>query len=259
MNSIILPPDSVFNHNGQLVTDSLLVAKHFEKRHDHVLRDIREIGRDLPKIGEIDSSSDSIEDFNRLNFQPIDYTDSKGRTYTKYFITQSGFMLLTMSFTGSKALRVKIAYINRFEEMALELQKRQAPTITGDVVDILEFATSEIKAGRLIIKQKEELIAELAPKAQFHDTVAVAINSQSVEAVAKVLNTGRNRMFEWLREHHYFIGEGQSKNLPYQKWVDSGLFRVVEKTRKNQVGEVENYTQTLVTGKGLTRIQAEFQ
>ncbi|CAB4139298.1 COG3617 Prophage antirepressor [uncultured Caudovirales phage] len=128
----------------------------------------------------------------------------------------------------------------------------EAKQIPTDILEVLKNATAEIEAGRIII-------SELKPKALFHDTVAVAINSQSVEAIAKVLNTGRNRMFNWLREKGYFQGEGQSKNLPYQKWIDSGLFKVIEKTRKNQVGENELYTQTLVTGKGLTKIQAEFQ
>jgi phage regulator Rha-like protein len=38
------------NENGQPVTSSLLVAQKFGKRHDHVLRDIRELERNIAEI-----------------------------------------------------------------------------------------------------------------------------------------------------------------------------------------------------------------
>ena len=38
----------------------------------------------------------------------------------------------------------------------------------------------------------EAKVQEQAPKAQFHDAVAEAINCQSVQEVAKVLGTGSN-------------------------------------------------------------------
>lgn len=53
-----------------------------------------------------------------------------------------------------------------------------------------------------LAEKNEELESKIeadAPKVQFHDKVAVAINGQTVEEIAKVLGTGRNRMFRWLR------------------------------------------------------------
>ena len=49
--------------------DSLFVAKTFEKEHKNVLRDIARITE--PKSG-------LSEEFNRLNFELVNYKDAKG-------------------------------------------------------------------------------------------------------------------------------------------------------------------------------------
>lgn len=98
----------------------------------------------------------------------------------------------------------------------------------------------------------ETTIKEQAPKVEFHDAVAEAINCQTVQQVAKVLGTGMKRLFAFLREERMLMGAG---NMPYQRHVDAGHFRVVERTRRDDNGEVLTYTQTLVTGKGLQLIQ----
>ena len=44
-------------------------------------------------------------------------------------MTKDGFTLLAMGFTGAKALQFKIAYINAFDRMEAELQRRRAERI----------------------------------------------------------------------------------------------------------------------------------
>ncbi|MDZ5457888.1 phage antirepressor KilAC domain-containing protein [Azohydromonas lata] len=102
--------------------------------------------------------------------------------------------------------------------------------------------------------EKEALAAQvqvLEPKAQFHDAVSGAVNDQTVQEVAKVLGTGQNRLFAFLRDEGLLMHD----NLPYQRHVDAGHFRVVERTFADRRGERHTYTRTLVTGKGLTLIQ----
>lgn len=116
------------------------------------------------------------------------------------------------------------------------------------------------EALMLAAKQAEKIekqavaIADMTPKAEFHDAVTEAINSQPIRDIAKVLGTGQNRMFKWLRD----TGILMSNNTPYQRFVDEGYFRVVEKSYKDQVGEAHTYTRTLVTGKGLTYLQKKW-
>lgn len=83
----------VFIDNGRVVTDSLMVVEAFGKGHDKVLRDIRELG--------------CSEKFNLANFGEVEYKDSRNRTYRKYLITQDGFTLLAMGYTGPTAMEFK--------------------------------------------------------------------------------------------------------------------------------------------------------
>ncbi|MCX8984830.1 Rha family phage regulatory protein [Citrobacter portucalensis] len=101
--------------NGRAVTTSVAVAEFFIKLHKNVIQ----------KIENLECS----EEFNRLNFQPVNYTDIKGEKRPCYHITRNGFVFLVMGFTGKKAAAFKEAYIAEFDRMEAELhqQKIQAP------------------------------------------------------------------------------------------------------------------------------------
>jgi Rha family phage regulatory protein len=43
------------------------------------------------------------QDFNELNFEPVEIQDAKGEFRPAYNITRDGFFLLAMGFTGKKA------------------------------------------------------------------------------------------------------------------------------------------------------------
>lgn len=99
-----------------------------------------------------------------------------------------------------------------------ELESKQAFQIPSTLSGALLLAAKQ--AERL--EQQQVLIEQQKPAVEFHDTVCEAINAQSVEEVAKVLGTGRNRMFNWLREKGLF----KNDNLPYQDYIDRQYFRV---------------------------------
>ena len=48
-------------------------------------------------------------------------------------------------------------------------------------------------------------------------------------------------------------------NLPYQIHLNAGRFRVIEQHYRDRQGQDRIYTQTLITGKGLTWIQKQFK
>lgn len=104
------------------------------------------------------------------------------------------------------------------------------------------------------IEAQKAQIATLAPKADFHDKVTEAVNCQTIEEVAKVLRTGQNRMFAWLRDQRILM----TSNMPYQRFIDEGHFRIVERQYTDRRGESHTYTRTLVTGKGFAYIQKRF-
>lgn len=61
------------NESGKVLTTSLKIAETFGKEHKNVLKDIREL--------------QCSEEFNRLNFEPVNYTDLKGEKRPMYVMT----------------------------------------------------------------------------------------------------------------------------------------------------------------------------
>lgn len=91
----------------KLVTTSLKVAEVFEKEHRHVLETIRNLTADK-----------SAAKF----FMEKTY-DNRGKKYPMYEMDRDGFSLLVMGFTGEKALKWKLDYINAFNAMENELKR----------------------------------------------------------------------------------------------------------------------------------------
>lgn len=89
--------------NNRLVVSSDQVAANFEKRHDHLLRNIEALKKDVPNFGEM--------------FFQSTKSDSYGRRQKIYYLSKDGFSLLAMGFTGRKALQWKLKYIEAFNKM----------------------------------------------------------------------------------------------------------------------------------------------
>lgn len=87
------------------VCTSLDLAETFEKEHKHVLEDIRRISESL-----------STAEMSAL-FYKGEYKASNGKKNPMYYMNRDGFTLLAMGYTGEKAMRFKLAYINQFNQM----------------------------------------------------------------------------------------------------------------------------------------------
>lgn len=93
----------VMNKEEVTVVTSLDIAGTFEKRHDNVLKDIREL--------------ECSNEFRLLNFEESYYVNSQNKRQPMYYMTKDGFTLLVMGYTGEKAMRFKEAYIKQFNAM----------------------------------------------------------------------------------------------------------------------------------------------
>ncbi|MGF2925409.1 Rha family transcriptional regulator [Lactococcus garvieae] len=126
MNEIAVSLDVIIK-NKNVVVSSLSVAKAFGKRHDNVLQTIDNIKRDW------DSLIQSKNGVNR-NIIPLKSQGNKQVVFTDYFkegtyisengrlvkffeMNRNGFMLLTNSFNGKRILPIKLAFIERFDEL----------------------------------------------------------------------------------------------------------------------------------------------
>lgn len=94
---------------------------------------------------------------------------------------------------------------------------------------------------------------QMKPKAEFFDAVADSKTEISMNEVSKVLGIkgyGRNNLFEFLRRN----GILDRWNVPYQRYIDCGWFRVIEQ-KYTRNGEPCVSTKTLVYQKGVDAIR----
>jgi anti-repressor protein len=129
--------------NGRAVVSSRDIARVFEKRHDHVLRDIKNI-----------IANDT--EWGLPNFGEMSYTDSYGREQTEYAMTRDGFTLLVMGYTGEKAMQFKKAYISAFNEM----ERRLAPRNYREAL----LALVAVEEQREALEQQDQVLLVTASK-----------------------------------------------------------------------------------------------
>jgi anti-repressor protein len=219
---------------GTPVTTSLIVADVFEKFHKHVLDSIREIMR----------SAENSAHF----YAAGTYQDSMNRTQELFYMNRDGFSLLVMGFTGERALKFKITFIEAFNEMEKQLRDQSISKwiIPGTYAEALELAAAQARD----IETKNKIIELQAPKVDYANRVIDTENMVDIGQAAKLLKLpyGRNKFFKHLREDGIFF---KNRNEPLQEFVDRGYFKLfVELIETNTHGKF-SVIKVLVTQKGL--------
>lgn len=113
----------------------------------------------------------------------------------------------------------------------------------------------QLKEERRKVRELETKAEEDRPKVLFADSVSASDTTILVGDLAKLLRQngfaiGQNRLFELLRKEGFLIKDGSRKNMPTQRAMEMGLFRVKERAISNPDGTVRTTLTTLVTGKG---------
>lgn len=132
----------------------------------------------------------------------------------------------------------------------------------GYMVAHVDETPEETMARALLIadkalETKDKRIAELEPKARFADAVADTDGTCLIADLAKILTQngcviGQNRLFERLRRDGYLGSVGGHRNVPTQRAMEMGLFRIKETTFLSADGKVRASRTPKVTGKGQT-------
>lgn len=107
------------------------------------------------------------------------------------------------------------------------------------------------------LKEEREKVKELEPKARLADAVAASDGTCLIGELAKMLrqnglDISQNRLFEILRQDGYLGKTGSNRNVPTQKAMDLGLFRIKETAITHSDGHVTINRTAKVTGKGQT-------
>lgn len=231
MSNIILSMQS-----GEPVASSRQIAENFEKNHNHVLRDIDSLKKDVSNFGQM--------------FFETTVPDSYGREQRAYLMNRDGFTLLAMGFTGKAALEWKLKYIAAFNEMEKKLTEQ--PQLTRS-----QLLATALIAAHEELEEKDKQIAELTPKGVFADAVSASAQSILVGELAKLLSQngiqmGQNRLFAWLRENGYLIKDRKRTdyNMPTQKSMELRLFEIKETSIAHSDGHTSINKTPKVTGIG---------
>lgn len=227
--------------NNQAVTTSLQVAETFGKNHQHVLRDIEGLAKQM-----------TVQNWT-ADFAKGTYKNKQNHEYPMFYITKDGFTLLAMGFTGKKAMEFKMMYIEQFNQMEKVIKENN--------LDSYMIADPVKRAEKWIIEQRKRAELEMAneemkPKALFADAVSSSKGTILVGELAKMakqngINIGALRLFTWLRDNGYLISrKGNDYNTPTQKSMNMKLFEIKETAVTHSNGSVTISRTPKVTGKG---------
>jgi phage regulator Rha-like protein len=165
----------------EVVVTSLTLAKHFDKNHNNILRDIREVIRKKMapkgkrgKKNETPWVDDSVEEIvtpwgtvHKAKPKPEihdwpgffykkTYIDSRGKTQPMYEMTRDGYLLIALGFTGEKAMKFKLSLIyafNKMEEAARKMvQGQKHPVVLMNAGECWELGHAE--GGKFYLPHK---------------------------------------------------------------------------------------------------------
>lgn len=161
------------------------------------------------------------------------------------------------------------AFVKRFQrwvthEVLPSIRRTGGYIPTTDVDDDMTILAKAVMIGQRTMETQKRRIAEqqtriveLEPKARFADAVAASDGTCLIGELAKMLrqnglDIGQNRLFEILRQDGYLGKTGSNRNVPTQKAMDLGLFRIKETAITHSDGHVTINRTAKVTGKGQT-------
>ena len=142
------------------------------------------------------------------------------------------------------------------DEVLPSIRKHGAYLTPEKIEEVLLNPDTIIKLATELKKEREK-VKVLTPKAEFYDTVTGADNDWfTMNEAVKILNLGigRNNTYKVLR----WYGILNEKNIPYQRYVDVGYFRLIETTWSHND---EQYTgrSLRVSSKGIDYIRKILQ
>lgn len=179
--------------------------------------------------------------------------DSMGRSQQAKFITEGNvYRLIAHS---------KLPGAERFErwvfDEVLPSIRKHGAYMTSETIEkaltspdfLIQLAT-QLKEEKIAREKAEQKIIEQEPFVNFANKVSDSSNLIDMGKMAKLLkdehiNIGRNRLFKWLREEGILM----SNNIPYQRYINGGYFKVIESVYRTPY-ETKTQQTTMITGRG---------
>lgn len=208
---------------------SVEIADLTGKRHDHVMRDIRNM-------------------LDELNIQSPqfwgDQTFANNRKREVFNLPKRECLILVSGY--SVDLRAKI--IDRWQELE---GHRQTPLIPQSLPEALRLAADLAEKNT----QLEHEVAEAKPKVAALDRIATADGSLCVTDAAKQLQIQPKKLFLWLQQNQWIYRRpGKAAWIGYQHRIQQGLLEHKISIFTKDDGTEQTTSQVRITPKGLTKL-----
>lgn len=233
----------VFMKDGEVFANSRDVAAYFGKNHRDVVRAIDNLLEQEPSLG--------VRNFAQGSYLLPETGSQQHRCFD---MDRRGFSLLAMGFTGQKALRWKLKYIDAFEAMEANIKAMSAQIDVRNPAQLTQIALQLIEVNRDL----EGRIEEMRPQVQALERIALSDGSLCITDAAKTLQVQPKALFQFLRSHRWIYSRQGTPDIAYQDKLASGLLEHKTTTVTRSDGSEKTVTQVRVTPKGLTRLAREF-
>jgi anti-repressor protein len=185
--------------------------------------------------------------------------DNLGREQNARFITEGDMYRLIASSKLESAQRFE-SWV--FDEVIPSIRRDGAYVASDGSEDDATLMARALKAADRALRERDARMAaleaenaEMRPKALFADSVAASDGTCLVGELAKMMTQagfpiGQNRLFKLLRDDGFLGKSGSNRNVPLQRYVEMGLFRIKETAITHADGHVTINRTPKVTGKG---------
>lgn len=135
------------------------------------------------------------------------------------------------------------------------LSPEKIEEVLSDPDTIIKLATT-LKEEQAKRREVEAKLEKAKPKMIFADAVSASEQTILIGELAKLIkqnghDIGQKRLFQWMRDNGYLIKRnGADYNVPTQRAMEMGLFRIKESTIVKPDGSTSINKTTKVTGKG---------
>lgn len=205
-------------------------------------------------IGKYRDAVSTIDDDERGSV----LVDTPGGRQQMTTVTEPGFYKLVMR---SRKPEAKAFQRWVTHEVLPALRRDGGYMVARDETPEQTMARAVLLAQQTIDRQRSRIAGleaeneEMRPKALFADAVAASDGTCLIGEFAKMLrqngvNIGQNRLFAILREDGYLGKVGQNRNVPTQRSMEMGLFRIKETAITHSDGHVTINRTPKLTGKG---------
>ena len=213
--------------DGEQRMTSLEIAEVTGKSHKNVMQSIRNMEPAWKKV-------------NGLKFQLVDYKDKKGELRPCYSLTKTECLYVATKFNDEARAKLVLRW--------KQLEEERLRAGTRPMTD-LEIMCRAMEIMQKSIEQKDQLIADLQPKANYVDEVLDSVDCLTMTQVAKGLGmTVHDLTTRLLQDGIIYLQSNQY--MLYAPYARRGLAATRTHTHRDLFGTVHTHTYLVWTERG---------